>query len=248
MLIIKIPLCPEKTGEELAPEAVAEQLMKNTSLCCAFKYAEIKLGNKDIEEDQNKIFQNIDNLESSATFLGGIHQITYPCFKAAAKKYEGMGLILFDAHPDVLKTDYLRRLIEEEIIEPEKIIIVGVRNIAPEELEFLKKRRMNFITMHQIFDNGIQEVCSAIMERTINWPAAYISLDIDVIDPAFAPGTNAHEPGGFSSTEILYFIRRLRNMKNLKYFDLVEINPTKDINYITSKLGAKIVEELVSAK
>ena len=77
-----------------------------------------------------------------------------------------------------------------------------------------------------------------------NFDNLYISIDIDVIDPAFAPGTGYIEPAGLTSREFLYFLHRLKNLKNIRGYDIVEINPKKDINNLTTKLGAKILVEL----
>jgi len=73
----------------------------------------------------------------------------------------------------------------------------------------------------------------------------YVSIDIDVIDPAFAPGTGYCEPGGLSTRDFLYLIQRINKLKNLKAIDLVEINPDKDKENMTVKLGAKILSELI---
>ena len=72
----------------------------------------------------------------------------------------------------------------------------------------------------------------------------YISLDIDVVDPAFAPGTGYPEPAGLTSRQLFYMLHRLKNLKNINIIDIVEVNPKKDINNMTSKLAAKILAEL----
>ena len=74
--------------------------------------------------------------------------------------------------------------------------------------------------------------------------ALYLSIDIDVLDTAFAPGTGHTEPGGLTTRELLYFVHMLKNLKNLKMADIVEINPKKDLNDMTSKIGAKLLVEL----
>jgi len=73
----------------------------------------------------------------------------------------------------------------------------------------------------------------------------YVSIDIDVLDPAFAPGTGYREPGGLSSRDFIYLVQRINKIKNLKAVDIVEINPDKDIKNQTVKLGAKILSELI---
>ena len=72
----------------------------------------------------------------------------------------------------------------------------------------------------------------------------YFSIDIDVLDPAFAPGTGYIEPGGLSTRELIYLIQRIKLLKNIRKYDLVEVNPDRDISLTTCKAAAKIVKEL----
>ena len=96
------------------------------------------------------------------------------------------------------------------------------------------------------FTEDLQETCDFIMEFS-NKKELYLSVDIDVIDPAFAPSTGCKEPGGFTSREFLYLIQRINKIKNLKAVDIVEINEKmdKENNNLTTKLGAKILSELL---
>jgi len=158
-------------------------------------------------------------------------------------------LIIFDAHPDCMKPvkyptheEWLRGLIEKGF-PAKNILIVGSRNSDLSELEFLKEKNIRIITMNQLTEN-LQDTCDVIMEFS-DKKELYISLDIDIIDPAFAPGTGYKEPGGLTSREFIYLIQRLNKIKNLRAVDLVEINPDKDRDNLTVKLGAKILGELL---
>ena len=91
---------------------------------------------------------------------------------------------------------------------------------------------------------SIQDVSDAVMVVAKNFKSLYLSIDIDVLDPAFAPGTGYIEPGGFTSRELIYFIHILKRINNLKAADIVEVNPDKDINDITTKMAAKLAVEL----
>ena len=82
-----------------------------------------------------------------------------------------------------------------------------------------------------------------VMEKARKFENLYISLDIDSVDPAFAPGTGCIEPGGLASRELIYFIQRLKLLKNLRMMDIVEVNPKIDVNNMTSKLAAKVIGE-----
>ena len=98
--------------------------------------------------------------------------------------------------------------------------------------------------MNEFSIEGIKEISESVMSVVKNFGSLYISIDIDVLDPAFAPGTGYAEPGGLTTRELLLFIHRLKRMHNLKAMDIVEVNPEKDVNDITSKTAAKLVVEL----
>ena len=174
--------------------------------------------------------------------IGGSHCITIGAFKTFLKDNPNAGMIIFDAHIDAYSDEDLLPTLIKEGLDPNKLILVGVRN--KKGIEFARQKGIQIIDMHIIFNNGVKNVCDGIMETSKNWPALYVSIDIDVVDPAFAPGTGTIEPGGISSREMIYFIQRLKKMKNLSMVDIVEIDPTIDVNNMTSKLGAKLIKEL----
>ena len=98
--------------------------------------------------------------------------------------------------------------------------------------------------MRELNEN-LEASCDRIMEETRKFDCLYLSLDIDIIDPAFAPGTGYLEPGGLTSRQFIYLIQRISLLNNLKVIDLVEVNPEKDLNGITVKLASKIIAELM---
>ena len=97
--------------------------------------------------------------------------------------------------------------------------------------------------MNQLLGD-LQDTCDIIMEFS-SGKELYFSLDIDVVDPSFAPATGYAEPGGLTSRQLIYLIQRINKIKNLKAVDIVEINPDKDVNNLTVKLGAKVLGELI---
>jgi agmatinase len=97
--------------------------------------------------------------------------------------------------------------------------------------------------MNQLQED-LDDTCDIIMEFS-NRKELYLSIDIDVIDPVFAPATGYPEPGGLTNRQFLYIIQRMNKIKNLRAIDIVEINPDKDKTGITVKLGAKILGELI---
>jgi len=227
---------------------------------------EIHLDNSNLEFTNKLIYENsleIFESKSRVVFLGGDHSISYSLAKAfldSCKKQDSERkpcLIIFDAHPDCMPSigskknkfptheEWLRALIEDGF-PPENVLLVGVRNPYSEEIEFLKKNSIKIISMNQIIAN-LHDTCDIIMEFSNNRDL-YLSIDIDVIAPAFAPATGYLESGGLTSRQFLYIMQRMNKMKNLKAVDIVEINSEKDkknFNGQTTKLGAKILSELI---
>jgi len=242
-------------GAELAPEAVVKHLKENylneSGVAPKFDVKKVAINPSNIEESFNNIADAISKEQGKFIALGGDHSITHPILKAMAKKYPGIGIISFDAHPDMMQPfsmptheNFLRTLIEDGIVPADKVIVVGVRNADIEEMNFARQNDVKLYPMKIIALEGKESVCDGIMEVAKDWPALYLSIDIDVLDPAFAPGTGYAEPAGLTSRELLYFIQRILLLKNVKAMDLVEINPAKDVQEMTSKLGAKILGEM----
>jgi agmatinase len=138
--------------------------------------------------------------------------------------------------------EWLRRLIEKGFPSG-NVLIVGARNIKRDETEFLKKNNIKIIGINQILED-IDDTCDIIMEFS-DGKELYVSIDIDVVDPVFAPSTGYPETGGLTSRQLLYLIQRINKIKNLKGLDIVEINEGKDKDRISVKLGAKILAELI---
>lgn len=198
-----------------------------------------------VKDNVDETMENISDFKGDF-FVGGDHSITYGSFKGFAKKFSNPGIIVFDAHPDlevnagsVSHEDYLRKLVEEGILKKENILLIGVRSISGNEREFMKK--MKIFYMMDIFRNE-KFVCDSVMKDSSRFDGLYLSIDIDVLDPAFAPGTGYLEVGGMDLNQLLYFLRRIRKMKNLRRIDLVEINPEKDKDNLTINVGRKIID------
>ena len=219
---------------------------------------EIHLDNSDLEMSNGLIYKNsLEFFEEKpkTIFLGGDHSISFSTTRAflehCKKSEKEPCLIVFDAHPDCMDStdsklptheEWLRGLIEFGF-PAENIFLIGVRNSDPLETVFLKKQGIKVMNMNQTLEN-LEDSCDTIMEFSKD-KELYISIDIDVIDPAFAPGTRYKEPGGLTTRQFLYLIQRLNLVKNLRAVDIVEINPDKDTKELTVKLGAKILSELI---
>jgi len=232
---------------------------------------EIHLDNSNLKSANELIYKNsfgCFGAKPRTIFLGGDHSISYSLTKAFFDFCKSSGrvsqihsassmcgqskepcLIVFDAHPDLMPPmkeptheEWLRKLVEGGF-PGENILIVGAREIEKGELKFLKKSDIKTISLNR-FEENLEDACDTIMEFA-NGKELYVSIDIDVIDPVFAPATGYPVPGGFSSRQFLYLISRINKIKNLRAVDIVEINSEKDESNLTVKLGAKILAELL---
>lgn len=222
---------------------------------------EIHLDNGNLEVTNKLIYKNaLEIFESKpkTLFLGGDHSVSYSLIRAFLDYCEGIKgeepcLIVFDAHPDCMPLtkgsekypnheEWLRALIEKGF-PPKNILLVGIRNSHKHELDFLKEKNIKMVSMNQLLEN-IEDTCEIIMEFS-DRKELYLSIDIDVVDPAFAKGTGYLEPGGLTSRELIYILHRMSKIKNLRAVDLVEVNPERDKENLTVKLGAKILAEFI---
>ena len=217
---------------------------------------EIHLDNSDLESANNLIYKNsFEILEkgSKTVFIGGDHSVSYPLGWGFLDFCQNSGkepcLIVFDSHPDCMTPmkeptheEWLRALIEKGF-PSENVLVIGLRNSWKGELDYLKEKKIKLISMNQLNEN-LQDTCDTIMEF-VNGRDLYVSLDIDVVDPAFAPATGYPVPGGLTSRQIIYLMQRINKIKTLRAVDIVEINPEKDNIGLTVGLGAKILGELV---
>lgn len=263
MQIIKVGLINaggKTKGCENAPNAILDALKiigsnENFEIIDYNKLnlEEIHINSENLEEAGYLIFENSKEIferNFQSFFLGGDHSISYPILKAFNKVEKNPLLIIFDAHADCYPSEkipnheeWLNKLVEDGF-NPSNVILVSTRNIREVEAEFLKKNKILSIKM-DLLSEDLEGVCDLLMERARASGGFYISIDIDSVDPGFAPGTGHLEHGGLTSRELIYFIKRLRLLKNFRGADIVEINPSLDLNGMSVKLGAKILAELI---
>lgn len=205
-----------------------------------------------VEEEALRLLQT----DKFCIFLGGDHSVTIPLGKALAKHYKGkkIGVVHFDSHPD-LCDEYegskwshacpLRRLLEDAI-SYENLAQVGIRSYEYEEVELYNEHpELMVIKAYDIFRNGYEATADTLVEKFRDYDAVYITLDIDVLDPAYAPGTGTPEAGGLSSRELMYIINNLIEKLPVIGMDLVEVSPTLDTeNQITSWAAVKLLYEV----
>ncbi|NYE96402.1 agmatinase [Psychromicrobium silvestre] len=188
--------------------------------------------------------------------LGGDHTIALPLLRAATERAGApVALLHFDAHLDTWDTYFgaeythgtpFRRAVEEGILDTEAISHVGTRGplYGKKDLEDDKRFGFGIVTSSDVFRQGVDEVVAKLRDRIGNRPL-YVSIDIDVLDPAHAPGTGTPEAGGITSRELLEILRGLRGM-NLVGADVVEVAPAYDHAEITGVAASHVAYDLVS--
>ncbi|KPL51015.1 agmatinase [Prosthecomicrobium hirschii] len=174
--------------------------------------------------------------------LGGDHSVTWPLLKAHAAVYGALGLVMFDAHQDTWPDDgeridhgsFVLRAVREGVIDPDRSIQVGIRTHAPETCG------IEIIHGYELDDIGIFGVIRRI-ENRVGSGAAYMTFDIDCLDPAFAPGTGTPVAGGLSSREALSILRALGDI-GFVGGDVVEVAPAYDHADITAIAASTVAQ------
>lgn len=206
-----------------------------------------------IEDTMSRIQEAlVDYMKRSTVFIaGGDHSITLPVLRAINKVHGKVNLVHFDSHYDFWDSHWgkkydhgtwLRRALEEGLLNT--VVQIGIRGSLFSHEDVEDSKRLG-ITSFNVREAKLQP------ERILNklneiQGKTYISFDIDVVDPAFAPGTGTPEVGGLSSFEALEFIRSMNI--DLVGFDVVEVSPPYDVSEITSMLAANLVYEAMSLK
>ncbi len=192
-----------------------------------------------------KIITELISKQRQLFILGGEHSITYGTYTSFPKE---TGYVVFDAHYDLRDefadikfshASYLRRIVEER--GAENILHVGARAFVKEELEFLTENKIKTITDKQIRDG---EGHGLLKDHVSTFDTVYSSFDLDVLDPAFAPGVGNPEAVGITSRELFDMINTFQETK-ITGVDIVELNPYHD-NGSTASLAAKIISTLIA--
>lgn len=196
---------------------------------------------KRIEEVGEKLFLE----KKFPLFIGGEHLVTYPLVKACRRHHPELAVVQFDAHAD-LRSHYEGEADSHatvmykvaEHLGSKNVYQLGIRSGTREEFAYARQNTRLFVD--EIFP-ALETVVEEIGDRPV-----YITLDIDVVDPAYAPGTGTPEPGGCTSKDILTALRAMSGLKVVG-MDLVEVSPLSDNGGITSVLAAKIIREALLA-
>lgn len=190
--------------------------------------------------------------------LGGDHSITEPCLRAVSAVHGPVGLIHFDTHTDTGEEVFgatlshgtlMRRVVEAGNVDPRRYVQIGLRGYWPGEKEFGWQAEQGITSLfaHDVMHRGIGAVVEEALAAVGEGGPVYISVDVDVLDPAFAPGTGTPEPGGLSSRELLWAVRTLASRVDVVGCDVVEVLPTLVGSAdITSLVADRVVREALT--
>jgi agmatinase len=192
--------------------------------------------------------------------LGGDHSILWPDAAAVADVYGAgrVGVVHFDAHADcgsetmghhITHGTPIRRLIEDEHIPGPNFVQVGLRGYYPDNplIDWMRERGLRSHFMAEVERDGLEAVVERAVNEALEGPEhLYLSFDIDVLDPAYAPGTGTPEPGGFTTREMLPVVRRLCHEAHVVGFEVVEVAPAHDPTYTTALNANRIVIEAIT--
>lgn len=171
--------------------------------------------------------------------IGGDHSVTYPILKAVAAKHGPFNILHIDAHPDLhdefegdkfSHASPFARALEAGLVK--SLVQIGIRCFDPEQLATAKKYGVKMLRADQA-DETPPDIFAGPL---------YMSIDLDGLDPAFAPGVSHPEPGGLSTLDVLKLIRRIRGP--LIGADIVELNPERDFQMMTARVVVRLIKEL----
>jgi agmatinase len=251
-----------RTGAALAPERLrfwsthltpfSEDRTRLSHLCIS------DLGDMPINDqvqDFERVREKLAALPNVPIILGGDHSISIPVLQAQRERYKDqrLGLLWVDAHPDLCDvfTDsrlshacVLRRALEAGI-EPQDVCLVGVRSWEDQEIELIENGGLNVYTAARIAERGMRSIATSVHSKLRLCDAVHISLDIDCLDPAFAPGTGIPEAGGLTSREVITLIKSMQGLP-LVGLDVVEVSPPIDPSEATIFAALKIIMEFIA--
>lgn len=259
-----------RSGTRFGPRAIREQSLllwgyNNAQRVAPFRSlkvvdaGDVDVVPPDIRETHRLIEAAAGRIVATGTkliALGGDHSISLPLLRATAAKHGPMAVVHFDAHPDTWDSEYpgqlyshgtpFKRAIEEGLIDTSAYLQIGIRGPTngPQDYADALDLGARMMTLDELRSRSTADVVQEI-RSTVGTRPVYVTLDIDAVDPAFAPGTGTPEVGGLSSYEILQLVRGLRGL-NTVGFDLVEVSPPYDHSGITAILAANLVFEFLS--
>lgn len=180
--------------------------------------------------------------------IGGDHSVSTGIIKSLSKKHGPISLVYFDAHPDFISSSsgYYGSVLHDVLpyIDTKSSVQIGIRTPEQEEMDNIKKYNLLVITPFDVLKNGITEIDRTVLDRI--GKNTYVSVDMDVIDPAYAPGVSVPVPLGLESLEVTHLLKSIAK-KGIIGLDIMEVCPSYDIRDRTSHLASRMIAEVISA-
>jgi formiminoglutamase len=227
-------------------------------------FGDIVMHPTDIVKSQNRIKETMEQLvaanpETLLIVLGGDHSISYPAISGFQKNWGKVGVIQLDAHHDLRNLEDggptngtpFRHLIESGTIKGRHLIQIGIRDFTNSKAytEYGKQHGVTIYTMKDVRNREMKDIILESiqqLEKEVN--AVYVSVDMDVLDQAFAPGCPAIGPGGMDSQSLFEAITLLGEYEIVKAIDIVEIDPMVDFRDMTSRTAAWVILHFLKGK
>jgi len=255
-------LVSDRPGARFAPRAI------RAASCPVDAFEELKIVDfgdaavlpADAAQSHEAIFELVGQVIDAGVLpivLGGDHSIAEPDIRAVAARHGPVGLVHFDTHTDTGREVFgvevshgtpMFRLVEDGNVVPKRYVQIGLRGYWPGEREFAWQADQGITSffMHDVRQLGIEAVVERTVEVVGDGPV-YLSVDVDVLDPAFAPGTGTPEPGGMTSGDLLWACREVAQRLELVGAEVVEVIPTAPgSSDITALVADRIVREILN--
>jgi agmatinase len=205
--------------------------------------------------DFELVRKKVEDLPNVPVLLGGDHSVTIPIFQAQRKRFAGkrLGVLWLDAHPDLCDefngsrlshACVLRRGLEAGI-DPRDVCLVGLRSWEEQEIDLIENGHMHIFSAADVAELGMKSVAADVRRVLSRCDAVHISLDIDCLDPAIAPGTGIPDAGGLTVREVLTLLHALQGLP-LAGLDVVEVAPPLDPSEATVFAALKIIMEYIA--
>jgi len=201
---------------------------------------------------REQLYQLVTDLVSSKKIpiiIGGDHSITTIALRAISNVLGKIGLLYFDAHPDFVSSmrNYYGSVLTDsaQYIEYNKSMLIGTRAAEQEELQNAQNAGLEIVSPLDVVELGVLRIADKMVARGAGL-RKYISIDLDCIDPAFAPGVSLPSSGGLSSLDLIYLLKHAIDF-GLIGLDVVEFSPDFDFNHTTSSLAARIISECIAS-
>ena len=200
---------------------------------------------------RDEIGSAVDKIISSSKVpivMGGDHSISVEIIKSIHQRLGPISLVYFDAHPDFISSSgsYYSSILSDILphIDVTTSVQIGIRTPESEEIDNIRRSGIPVVTPIEILKNGVVKTEQSILDRL--GKNVYISIDMDVIDPAFAPGVSVPVPLGLQSLEVLYLLKSF-SKRGIVGMDIMEVCPDYDIKDRTSHLASRLMGEAISS-